>query len=507
MEEIKWEEIKGINKGRVLTLSEAVVNETYNNVARIGDNLYIKLSSIPFAVSDQLEDVEDVNGESYGNLITALELSGLGETDKDFLYKKKGIGDIVLEKTRLIPLTVNQKVYVGLELTLQELEKRYFENEPEQFIAGKIRLQQLLDQKFDEYILKRKQQQLDLYKEGLETTISEVERREKIEEYLKSKLLSLKNFSFQELRAITDFSFETMNQERREDFLKKVKSNHNRLQQYSDEFLDLINVVVLGNVASDVRAVLLEYLSRQAPSEHNEAEKQAIEQGLFVRLFKTPLTEEEFEGKYGKTTQEKKEDINKRRTLFQRHLGKEILDQFLSIDLEDEETSLKFLGEESTKKSLRKAYSFGEEADELGVIRHNLSAQDIVGVESVFDYSKTLLSQRIAAVKTEVLFEDPEINSLKASWLYTNAAIVEWYTKIQKENLDLTEHKTENLAKQLKQVAKKMQSGEAAEKDFDKLNKVTKGLNDVAGRQEMLNQRIVGIFDKKRRNELMKESE
>ncbi len=506
MEEIKWEQIKEINKGKVLTLSEAVVDDAYKNVARIGDNLYIKLSNIPFAISDQLEDVEDVNGESYGNLITALELSGLGETDKEFLYKEKGLGDIVLEKTRLIPLTVNEKVYVGLELTLQELEKRYFENEPEQFIAGKIRLQQLFDQKFDEYILKRKQQQLDAYKQRIETT-SEVERREKIEEYLKSKLFDLSELSFQELKAINDFSFESLSEERKKEFLKKIKSNHNRLQQYSDEFLDLINVVVLPGMASAIRTDILAYLSTQELNEYYEAEKQAIEQGLFVRLFKTPLTEEDFKGKYGKTVQEKKEDINKRRTLLQRHLGGEILDQFLSVDLEDEESTIKFLGEETTKKSLRKAYSFGDEADELGVIRHNLAAKDIVNLAGPFEWSRFNLKSRIETVKTELLFEDSIINSFKASWLYTNAAIVEWYSKIQKENIELTEHRTENLAKQLKQVAKKMQSGEAENKDFAKLDKVTKGLNDAAGRQEMLNQRIVGIFDKKRRNELMKESE
>lgn len=507
---LEWEKIKEIRRGRIVTVDNKFVSNNYQNIVSIGGEFYIKLDDIPFSIRDLLEDVEDYEGELYGKLITALELAGKEETDENYLYQKKVIENIILEETRLIPTIVNDEVYVGLELTLKEVEKRYFEGEPEQFIAGKIRIQKLLDEKFDNYILERKQEQFEAYKKRIKETTN-VKRRTKLEEYLKSKLFDIKMLSIPELKSIENFSFKELDNVRKQKFLEKIKNNYDRLQQYSDEFLDLINIKVLGNVANSLRKKILDRINSALLSndekkiKYYSVEKKIIEQGLLVRLFKQPLSQKEFLERHGKTVDETKKDLNKRRTLFQRHLGREILDKFLSVDLEENEEQTILVNAEKTKKSIRKVYYFGDETDELGVIRHKLDAKDIVNVKEIFDYSIQLLTPRIESIKSEVLFEDPYLNSLKASWLYTNAAIIEWYEKIQAKNLKTNEEKTENLALTLHKLAKKFQTRTNNEKDDKRLERVTKTLSNAAGRQKMLEEKIIGIFDKKKRNKLMKE--
>ncbi len=518
---LTWEQIKGITRGQIIDLEGRTINpEDYSNTAKLGDSTYILASSIPEGIADTLQDREEIQGQQYGNLNSALELANKGETDEGYLYKDKGIEELISEKSRLIPVIIEQQVFYGLELTLTELEGRYFENTPEQFIAGKILLQRTLDQKFDAYILRRKQQQLEKEKEKLaketdEGRITPLQKREKLAQYLKDKLFDIKTLSYQELKNIDQFSFETLNPERRTEFLDKIKNNYNRLQQYTDEFLDLINVIVIPDITIAIQQQILriateqqalELIARQETNTYYQAERQAIEQGLLVRLFRQIITEEKFASTYKKTPEQMQADIKRRKTPFQRRLGREILDKFLPVDLEEEKEEKQILVDiNTTKQSVRKSYLFGNETDELGVIRHNLSAKDIVGVGEIFDQAQRLMQPRIEAINLPIVFEDAYLNSLKTAWMYANAAILDWVTKTRQKQKELNMEKTGELSTTLNKIVKKIQTGTATPQDYKMLAQLQKKTMDVAGRDKMIDEDIVGIFDKKTRNDLMKE--
>lgn len=517
---LTWEQIKVITRGQIIDLEGRTINpEDYSNTAKLGDSTYILASSIPEGISDTLQDREEIQGQQYGNLNSALELAGKGETDQDFLYQEKGIEELISEKSRLIPIIIEQQVFYGPELTLAELERRYFDNAPEQYLAGKILLQRTLDQKFDAYILRRKQQQFEKEKDKLnreesEGRITTLQKREKLSQYLKDKLFDIKTLNYQELKNIEQFSFENLNQKRRQTFLDKVQNNYNRLQQYTDEFLDLINVVVIPDITITIQEQILrtaieqqalELIARQETNTHYQTERQTIEQGLLVRLFKPTLTEEQFKQRHKKTPQELQQDIQKRKTAFQRRLGREILDKFISVDLEEKEEEPILVDAGTTRYSVRKSYLFGTETDELGVIRHNLSAKDIVGIGEIFDQAQKLMQPRIQAIKTPIIFEDDYLNSLKAGWLYANAAIIDWKTQIRQKQKALNNQQTEGVSTTLNKIVKKLMDGTATDQDRKTLAQLQRKTMNLAGRDKMIDGDMIGISDQKRRDELMKE--
>lgn len=527
--------IKEIRKGVFYDVSGQPLDLSQFSNVRLGGNgqLYITLNTIPRGVRDGLVNTED----EWGSLIEALAIKGIVETDRETLFAKTRDYDLSRETARLIPTKVGDQVVVGLELNVRQLEQTFFDGKQEEYHGGRSYLVHELEKLFDQYILAVTQEQLDKYRRArFREKIAEVtpdvnterlstqelgdivlswkqkdERPDKnqnqvIDEVAKY-LSEEKGFKTEWLKGpvaqYLKFSILEMPADVRNAFIRRLKQSSERHLEFIEGFIDLIYSVVLGDVANNIRQQALEYIdSRIAEAgenqTHYQAERQTIEKGFFARLLRKTRTSQEFEQQTGSSFEKTVEELDRAKTYFQKNVGREVLDQVQDVDSTTQELTDEVidLGTQQTKTSLRRTFKIGEDERDIGVLRRKLDAKDLVKIAGIFDRAMEYLTPRIESTTSEVIFEDPKLAALKASWLYANVAIKDFYDKMIVQSQALLVKRTTDITTEMAKISSKMAKAKAEDKDFKRFTFLQSQLETVNARMELIKHGFIGRFDK-----------